>query len=307
MDEKRISDAYEAIAALAPTSHGLEARITARARAHRQRRLLLTAGAATAVAAVGVPLTLKERRPETAPAGAPSVIEAPLMFTPSWFPDGVTEQYRSVRFDTATGPEPGVVAGAGRGAARSWLPPGVRADTEGPGLVLYADDRLGDDSGEPVDIAGRPGTLQTGDTVQVCWKAGPDWPGLTVAVQGLPDPVDVALRVARSTIHSSALMNLSMSSPWVPGRFTGGTTTATVFPAAAGGWQQSLLYCSADYLQTAEVVVRTGPPPASVIRWLAGPGVSLYVTGNSVTGAEAGRLIEELRWTTPDLSWVGDR
>ncbi|MEU4428761.1 hypothetical protein AB0F81_49815 [Actinoplanes sp. NPDC024001] len=304
VDEQRISDAYEAIAGLAPSPERVRAGIAARARVHRQRRLLLAgAGVVTAGVAVGVPLAAGGRRGAQMPVATlppPVPQDAPLQYTPSWFPPGISEQFRSVRFDTAQGPLLGPQPRAFQGSTRYWLPDGVHytaAGAEPPGVMLAVNEVPPEGGGETVDIGGLPGNLLVADTASVEWRSGEFGANLLLTVSGLPDPVNLALRMARSVVYTSALMSVTMRSPWVPSRLAG-YTVAAVHPAA-NGWRQSLTHCSATGGEVVQIVAESGSVADEFTIHLAQPG--------TLTTAESRRMLTGLVCTAPDLSWVGDR
>ncbi|MEV6302819.1 hypothetical protein AB0M02_25625 [Actinoplanes sp. NPDC051861] len=314
MVDDKIFEAYERLAAMAPAPDGLEERIAARARAHRQRRLLLASGVATAAVAVGVPLALRDRRSEpaplqtTPPPAQPVQVLAPLMFTPSWFPAGVTEQYRSATFATATGPLMTMTPGALQGSERYWLPPGVRyvpGEPEPVGVRIAVSPRPRLDSGDRITVAGYPARLRRGETVAVEWRPWhASFPYVMVSVRGLPDAEAVTLRIARSVMYTSAMMTVTMRSPAVPASI-GELTTAAVCPAASG-WYQSLTHVSKDGRTSLEIVGQTAAPPDGVRFLVTRPdGVNLYIRDSAQP--EARRMLESVELSEPDLTWVGDR
>ncbi|GAA4258889.1 hypothetical protein [Dactylosporangium darangshiense] len=309
LDDERIRAAYEAIAATAPPPERVRARILARGRAQYQRRVLLVGagalGAAAAATAVGVPL-LSNRTPtrhvpslvgtdppwgsapiSAMPTASP-VLRVPLRFAPTWLPDGLGEQFRQVK--TAGAGEP-------RGSTRSWLPVGTPypEDHTGPaGVSLAVDERIDDNSGEPVMIGSVEGRLRVSDSASVEWQP-PGGPSMIVMVYQLPNQVDVALRVARSVAATTAALTVTMRSPWVPDRFAG-YTVATVHPTS-DGWYEALTYASTDLHNSCMVSVESSGRP----RAAAGGG------RQPLTVEEAARMTAELLYGPPDLSWVGGR
>jgi len=134
---------------------------------------------------------------------------------------------------------------------------------------------------------------------------------MIVCVFQLPDALATALRVARSVTASSSTMRVSMFSPWIPDRFVG-DMVATARPTA-DGWRQSLTHSSADERRSFTIVAKTGPAPKWFVYKAQRPdGVTLYLPGESegdrtMAPQEASRLLDELVYTAPDLSWVGGR
>ena len=336
IDDQSIRAAYEAIAATAPVPERVRARLAARRRVHQQRRALLVGAGALGTAAVatgvGLPLVVRSRQEEAGvtpgvqtgvPAGATGsappvmdVVEVPFRFAPTWLPDRVTEQFRSVK-TTMTGGK-----GLPAGGTRHWLPAGARYPDdaiEPVGVSLAIDERIDDNSGQPVRIGSVTGILRVTDASYVQWRpAGA--PTLLVSVYGLPDATATALRVARSVAAGSAGMRVAMRSPWVPERFIG-SVVASVFPTATG-WRQKLTHSSPDNRRSCTVVATTGPAPKSTACQVSRPdGVTLYVpevlvatsrgTGAVGSGAptrqEMMRMLDELVYAVPDLSWVGSR
>jgi hypothetical protein len=319
VDEQHIRAAYEAIAAVAPPPERVRARIAAQARVHRQRRALLVGagalGTAAAATAVGVPLLSRARPEPAAPplvaapgasaGGSGAMPAVPIRYAPGWLPDRLGEQYREVK---------ATVPGAAAGSTRSWMPVGERypQDHTGPaGVTLTVDERIDDDSGQPVMIGSVQGRLRVTDSAFVEWQP-PGGPSMIVTVFKLPDQVEVALRVARSVAATDATMQVTMRSPWVPARYSG-FMMASVHPTATG-WRQWLSYCSADYRESFTIFAQTGPAPASVAYRADRPGgVTLWVPSNragggaTLTPEEAERMLRELVVTAPDLAWVGRR
>ncbi|MEU4695105.1 hypothetical protein [Actinoplanes sp. NPDC023714] len=306
MNEQSIRDAYEAIAATAVSPERIRARIGARARVHRQRRMLLAgAGMATVAAAVGVPLTLHDRRGESEPPALGPVPEVPLLYTPGWLPDGVTERYRSVSFDTVTG--------EAFGATRRWYPEDAPySGTVPAGSVgLVVGERMEPETSEPVTVGTARGIRwNSGDTAYVQWQpeAGPM---IVVSAYGTADDEGNALRMARSVTQTAERVPITLTvTRDAP---TSGTAVFEVYPAGfltyedgvltyPDGWQpagyQSLSY---DGLLLATSPPETGTPFQAVER----DGIMVYLTSDSGIGAEESmRILERVRCRPPDLTWV---
>jgi hypothetical protein len=340
IDEQEIRDAYEAIAATALPAERVRGRLAARGREHRQRRALLVGAGAlgTAAVATGIGVPLASRRPTAGPAGLPAA-PAPsgrvvheghsFTFAPAWLPDGVGEQFRSVR--------PG-------GSTRIWLPagvpypedgtkpPGVTFSTGSTGSVPHPDGApAGGGPGERVQIGSVTGRLWVTDAAYVQWQP-PESPVLWVAVRGLPDARKTALRVARS-VHLlgdvgvdtsgrekySRMLWYAMYSPWVPDRFRGVTEVSEI--GTTRGWWQSLTYNSADGRYRVRISARTGPVPAvdagayaitregGVTVWIPRDRTAPVNGYAPLTAFEANRMLREFEYRVfpDDSSWVGGR
>ncbi|WP_229073504.1 hypothetical protein [Actinoplanes sp. DH11] len=314
MNDQTIKDALEAIAATAVAPERVRARIDARARAHRQRRALLAAaGVATVTTAVGVPLALRDQRPTLpSPAQPPEPVAEPrtmsLLFAPQWLPDGVAEQFRSVKYDTATGEV--------LGGSRSWYPAGAPYSLEIPkgSVTLMIDERIDDGSGEPVMVGPARGTLRVTDSAWVEWQPA-GGPVMVVSVYGTGDDTANALRVARSVAATDETATVTMRAPLVPQAFDG-HTLFEVFPAADGG-RQSLTVASDDLRN--HFVLQTSPPESGqpfqsverngIMVYLPRevPGVEVVDGGARLTDDEAREVLERVECLPPDLSWVGGR
>ena len=314
MIDDTIRSAYETIAATAPGPERVRAALLTRTRVHRQRRALLVGAGALAATATGLPFVLRERhRPPTTgrpaapqPAApqpaAPQPVEVPFLFAPAWLPGEVGELFRSVK-----------TTGEPDGGTRIWARPGTVFEDGTAGLrgvTLSVNERIDDNSGSPVMIGSVRGSLRVTDGAFVEWQP-PGVPNLIVSVYGLKDATNTALRVARSVARTDAALRLAMRLPWVPQRFAG-YTQASVYPIP-GGWCQSLVHESADGLRSFAIVARTRPAPEGAAYQTTRPGgVTIYLPPGKqdpepLTKQEAARLLDELDWTPPDLSWVGRR
>jgi hypothetical protein len=289
-----IQDALATIAATAVSPERVRARIGARARVHRQRRMLLAgAGLATAVAAVGVPLALQDRRAEPALPPAP---ELDLMYRPGWLPDGVAERYRSVTFDTGTG--------VSAGATRRWYPAGSKSVVTVPegSVSLVVGEPLEPEVSEPVTVGPARGIRWVSDqTAYVQWQPA-GGPVIVASSYRTADDRGNALRMARSVEPTSESVALTLR---VPDRFAG-TAVFEVYPAGFltfdNGWRpdgyQSLAY---DGLLLATTPPESGMPFQAVER----DGIMVYLTSDApITAGESREILEQVECRPPDLSWV---
>lgn len=306
VDEQRISDAFQVIAGLAPPPERVRAGIDARARVHRQRRLLLTgAGAATAAVAVGVPLTLRERRTQPVPVpmapspSAPRGARVAMLFAPGWLPAGLGEKFRAVKIEHGTG--------RALGGSRYWYPEGSwysLADIPPTGVSLSIDERIDDNLSEPIMVGSVRGKLRVTDGAFLEWQP-PGAPNMIVSAYGMDDPVEVALRIARSVTATKQTTLVTMRSPEVPDRYAG-YSVACAYPTAEG-WYQSLSHVSNDHQESVKLVAQRGgtSEPAAFERRLPN-GITVTIP-DVLDRNEARRLLEQIVCLAPDLSWVGGR
>ncbi|BBH68775.1 hypothetical protein ACTI_54600 [Actinoplanes sp. OR16] len=303
MNEQLITDAYEAIAATAVSPERVRARIDARTRVHRRRRLLLAgAGLATVVAAVGLPLALYDRRGDLPAAPA---LEAPLFYAPGWLPGGVTERYRSVTFDTRTG--------EGLGATRRWYPKGSPYSVVvPPGSVgITVGERLEPEVSEPVTVGSARGIRWVAsDTAHVQWQPA-GGPVILVSAYGTADDEDTALRMARSVTPTAESVAVTLSAPEIPARFEG-TAVYEVYPAGFlsydDGWQaagyQALTVDSGTARNVGFALSTTPPESGTPFQAVERDDIMIYLTGEVLTAAEALRILERVECESPDLSWA---
>jgi hypothetical protein len=260
-DTGAIRDALAAIAEEAPAAERVRSTLTDRARAHRHRRVLLTAGAlVTAGAATGFTgyVAVRERR-GTRPAGPPGdpvrvphtgPLRVPYAHHPAWLPDGVgLDQLGAV-----------VEGGEVRLVTRRWRAPGRDDGPLGPAVELVIGDHwLGGtgpyDGAKSFDINGAEGKLKIrafrlpadpGRPAEVD-RAGdlrwdpPDAPPLRVGYtgDGSYDDDDPAVRVARSVRPDPRWFPLRPGFGWLPERFAGGALQVR-FGVRAQGWYQEV-------------------------------------------------------------------
>ncbi|WP_433831592.1 hypothetical protein ACQP2E_13910 [Actinoplanes sp. CA-015351] len=316
MNDQTIKDAFDAIAATAVSPERVRARIDARARVHRQRRLLLAgAGFATVAAAVGVPLALGERIGEPAPPGfspappevAPVRVRAvSLMYAPAWLPDGVAERYRAVRFETLNS--------EAFGGTRSWYPEGSPYSVQVPeGSVTFSiGERIAEgETGAPVTIGSADGTTWVTDTAFVQWQPeGGPW--MTVSVYGTGDDAVIALRVARSVAATTATALVTMTSPVTPPGYDHGTALFEVYPTSGGG-AQSLIFTSSDG-RSAYTLSTSPPESGEPFKAVTRNGLTVYLPeeapdaiggGVPLTDDQTTAILASVNATAPDLSWAG--
>ncbi|MEU7865177.1 hypothetical protein [Dactylosporangium sp. NPDC049140] len=335
MTDPLIRAAFEAIAATAPPPERIRARIAARARVHRQRRLVLAGvgalGGAAAATAIGAPLLARSGSGGTAGVAAPSASGAPsasrapspaptvfrpdgipFLFGPGWLPDGLTEQYREVSCTPApagSGAEP-----AGFASRRSWLPAGAAYPEDHsppPGITWVIGEHFDNDGeGDPVPVGTEQGRLLvTADMAMVSWRH--DERPMRVTAYQLPNQADLVLRVARSMAPTLAGLPLTMHLADVPQRFAG-NLVAGVHPRP-GGWLYSLTSMTTDRTHSCTVIASTGAAPAHTFARAGRPGgVTLWVPDEQEASAnftrdEADKALRDLFWSAPDLSWVGKR
>jgi hypothetical protein len=296
-----IRDAFAAIAASAVAPERVRARIDARARVHRQRRMLLAgAGLATVAAAVSVPLALRSGAPEA--AGPPPAPEDAigLLYTPGWLPAGVGEQRRSVKFDTRTG--------QALGGSRSWYPDGLPpSDAVPPGSVTFMIDEWFDpETSEPVMIGDVRGRTWVTDAAWVQWQPA-GGPRMAVSAFGTGNDAEIALRVARSVVPTTETMPVTLWWTRVTDDFAG---TGWFAASPDGGGQQSIGYDS-DTKRNALFSVQTArPEPDIPFASAKRDGIRIYLPFEGDVGLTrdmAEVVLGQMRCLPPDLSWVGGR
>ncbi|GAA1750243.1 hypothetical protein [Luedemannella helvata] len=260
--------ALERIATQAPPPDRVVANLSARIRAHRQRRALLTLGGA---AAVGVPAFIVLRPdqagpgPGPAPASAgpdpsprPGNTWAPMLFRPTWLPDGVTEVSRVGH----KGDEPG--------QSRIWADDIYRRWAEtfkdetlresrfvGVDVKRAAELATRGPVSPPVDVLGGEPNTTVGDHPAYVTDPDDDLAEVTWLVDNLLIKVtvspaaggyDAALRVARSVVPDrTSRVEVGFSLRWLPARFgrTGWRVTSSV---TATKWSQQLVSLHDDFM-----------------------------------------------------------
>ncbi|WP_327002695.1 hypothetical protein OHA72_47590 [Dactylosporangium sp. NBC_01737] len=278
-------------------------------------------GSSSEVSGHGVPTT-----PVPSVSSTPTLPDRParlLGYRADWLPSGLVEYHRAVY----------LAPDAPRGA-RLWAAPGT-ADLGKPGTVgvqLSIGERVDDNAGTSVTVNGVTGRLRvptSKDTI-VEWQPR-GGPSMVLSVFGLPDNTNTALRIARSIAPDDrTALRSTMYLPWVPDRMQGyeqfgATRTLT-------GWSQFLGRGTLDYRGSVTIVAALGGPDplektvdtvtlrgqrgnvtATDGAWVRMPdGVLISIQGRKgsypaewhTTLEENLRLVEELAYQPPDLSWA---
>jgi hypothetical protein len=341
-DEEKLRDALSTIAGRAPDPGPVAAGITARTRAHRQRRGLLVASAA-AVSGVGVAVAAWPRTPAPVPtpqpgvpavSGPPAGTRAPIGYRPAWLPAGFAEVSRI-----------GSVPGSGPvSQTRSWRR-GTDPDDQIHLFLLprSAFDPAGFDA---VTLGGRRAWAAPGPGK--VWVEVDDGLMLSVSVGRSDRTGQVARRVAASIEPDpGAVVAVSLAFGWVPDRFTGTVIAGQSGTADRAGemlrrngkdggrvaveaelvWEVSTAKGEPVTLRGLPGALYPGDPdrgcpdlPAAhatcgglppFARVEVQPGRLLRVTigpGYEVTRAELTRIIEEITLgAAPDTSWLPPR
>jgi hypothetical protein len=210
-----IRAAYDGLATRAPSPERIRAGIARRAKAHRQRRMLLLGAGVVTVLGLPAGLVLVDDRdtPTTAEALLKLVRGRgyPMPFTPSWIPNG----YRLTERQVTTG-QPGP-------QRRTWqlspagLYPRIRLDLSHESLTPAS-------SWSIVEINGTSGWLSHNGYSALCSWEPVAGVRMSVSFADQPDNTDrggayadVALRIARSTSAAKvAYLRPTMSFGWLP-------------------------------------------------------------------------------------------
>jgi len=349
--------ALDRIAADAPDPNRVRAGLARRARAVHQRRLVLAAGGAVVVAGmIGMPawIGLSARR---VPVGGPDVRTspnlgrpgregplfdenrwAPLRYRPTWLPEGLVEQARAA---TLRGGRPDY-------QYRRWEDPGPRPSAwppprdetpDAPTVVLElgpADTVVAAGSWTPVTINGVAGRVSPA----VDPSPGVVWPvdaglNLRVSVSGVPDPLTVALRVARSVQGDlAAIVESPFTFGWLPAGIIGEERASVIAAGDRSGYVVGL-EIDRERQTLVRVVNGTGvvdmvpdgggpvtvrgrpglgavnPDGASWVSAVDEFGQRIFATGLVSAGLglpDLVRVVEELTVNLgPDLGWMGRR
>ncbi|MEU4154891.1 hypothetical protein [Actinoplanes sp. NPDC026670] len=201
-DEDMLRDVLSTIAGRAHDPGPVAAGITARARAHRQRRGLLVASAAAVTGVAGAvalwPRPHNPQAPAVAPSPAPSA-EPPISYRPAWLPAGFVEVSRS-----SAGPAT---------QTRTWQ----RGDDR---ILLFVTPRSEFDPAgfESVILGGRQAWAHQGPG-KVFVEVG-DGLVVSVSVPRTDSDGAVARKVAASIVPDpGAVAVVSLSFGWLPARF----------------------------------------------------------------------------------------
>jgi hypothetical protein len=262
IDAEAIRAAFAAIADETVSPERVRATLAARARRHRQRRIVLrTAGAGAAAAIAGTVGLDVWRRSGSVQDGFPQLaggpgggwLEVPLRYRPTWLPTG----YGQAGIDLIVADQQAAAV------ARTWQPAGPPGSGLTPSVRLTVGwhDRLPQPRGRADNVAvnGVDGEVVQSDSTEaltsVRWQP-PGQPPLMVTVlrEGEPDRRrDDALRVARSLRSTTGRVWVGPRFGWLPPEFAAVPWTFVVgFDSA---WQESV----AVYTEERALVVCIGP------------------------------------------------